>query len=229
MAKTVYAQQMDRIQKHVQAELKSLGFRSQGRTFRRVLPSGFIYVINFQMGSYPVGEHAEIPGFRCNLYGQFTVNLGVFLPEVHEVLKPWRHPKLITEPDCDIRTRLGQAMDGKGDCWWSLAPEYAPKVQPHVADSLQNAGIPWLERFHTYEDVVREWEQHPEGAWWPARARLVIAIVLMQMGNLERAEQLVREDLVEGLRQHKPWVDFYRDVARRLGIDVSDLPSDIQG
>lgn len=69
----------------VQPTLKEQGFRKRGNTFNRTTePDGIIHVINFQMGAYKPPGTVEIPGLRPNLYGRFTVNLGIWLPGIAE-------------------------------------------------------------------------------------------------------------------------------------------------
>src|SRR5437868_3156941 len=87
MTKSPFAHKLDEIVRSVSPELKAAGFRKKGRTFNRVAEDGFVHVIGFQMGQFPVGnlETYVVPGLRENLYGKYTVNLGVHIREVYEV------------------------------------------------------------------------------------------------------------------------------------------------
>src|SRR5690606_24175664 len=73
---------MDVIQRGVRPLLKEAGFRGSGRTFNRGTPDGLTQVVRFQMGSFDPPGTTDIPGLRENRYGWFTVNLGVYVPEV---------------------------------------------------------------------------------------------------------------------------------------------------
>lgn len=73
---------VDFVQSSVSPLLKAAGFRKRGRSYNRGVGDGMVHVINFQTGQYPIGEGYEIPGLRESLYGYFTVNLGVHLPQV---------------------------------------------------------------------------------------------------------------------------------------------------
>ena len=152
MEKTAFAKNLDVVQAGVASFLKPLGFRKKGRTHNRTTEGGLVHVINFQMGAYPVGEHCEIPGFRENLYGMFTVNLGVLLPCVFEV--DWQKPlpSFAKEYDCSIRERLGTLAFGS-DEWFGLTSD-SSAAATELVQLLDKLGLPFLEQFSTYEGVL---------------------------------------------------------------------------
>ncbi len=76
-----YKKQLDIVQKEVVRFLKPLGFKNKGRTFNRETEQGVWQVINFQSGQFPLGDKYVVPGLREDMYGKFTVNLGVFVQE----------------------------------------------------------------------------------------------------------------------------------------------------
>jgi hypothetical protein len=82
MPKSELARAMDDIQKPLGLELKARRFNVRGRTFNKQLSDGLTQVINIQMGSFDPPGTTYHPGLRENLYGKFTVNLGVYVPEV---------------------------------------------------------------------------------------------------------------------------------------------------
>src|SRR5882762_9371836 len=82
MPKSDLVNQMDEIQAKLRPLLKDEGYRVRGRTFNRTTHDGLTQVLNFQMGSFDPPGTTYIPGLRENLYGKFTVNLGVYVPEV---------------------------------------------------------------------------------------------------------------------------------------------------
>src|SRR5689334_1814157 len=97
---------------HIQSDMADLfhlrGFRKRNRTYNRQSDDGLVQVINFQMGRYDPPGTYEIPGMRENLYGHFTVNLAVFVPEVAELDYPGISTKFIAEFSCQLRVRLGE-------------------------------------------------------------------------------------------------------------------------
>jgi hypothetical protein len=106
--KIEYKETLNEIQKLIHTELKADGFKKKGRTHNKVLDNGIVQVINFQMGQFQFDNVIEIPGLIENLYGQFTINIGVFVPELYEKIFDPKPKSFIQEFDCEIRTRLLQ-------------------------------------------------------------------------------------------------------------------------
>lgn len=80
MAHSSYVESMNRLQRDVGADLKKLGFKVRGRTYNRITDDGLTQVVNFQLGPSDPPGTTYIAGLRENLYGFFTVNLGVYVP-----------------------------------------------------------------------------------------------------------------------------------------------------
>ena len=117
MAVSAQSKAMDEVQQALNGFLQEQGFRKRARTYSRKTADGLTQVLNFQMGRFePPGSTA---GMRpiSSFYGQFTVNLGIFIPEVSAALRPWAG-KTITEPLCELRVRLGALVYPFGDRWW---------------------------------------------------------------------------------------------------------------
>ena len=102
--------------------LKAAGYKKQRHTFTRIAEPGLVHVVNFQMGQFPIGAY-EIPGLRPNLYGKFTVNLGVFAREVYELTQRRTAPASVHEYSCEFRVRLGELFTPPGDVWWLLSDD----------------------------------------------------------------------------------------------------------
>src|SRR5215475_11462786 len=117
MPKTQFAKNVDGIQAEIHEFLKPLEFRKKGRTFNRHTVDGLTQVINLQMGASDPPGTTYIPGLRENLHGLFTINLGIFVPEVHR-LYLGKNPIWVLEYNCSIRSRLGQLSAEKKELWW---------------------------------------------------------------------------------------------------------------
>ena len=93
---------MDEIQAAVRPFLKELGFRARWRAFNRLTSDGLTQVIEFQLGRFdPPGTNAT--GYRRDLYGKFTVNVGVYIPEVNKYTFPGDGERLfVHEYNCDV-------------------------------------------------------------------------------------------------------------------------------
>jgi len=184
---------------------KDAGFRKRRHGFNREVQAGMVHVVSFQMGPYEPPGADEIPPFRINLYGKFAVNLGVYVPEM--VFENWQVPKgWVNETQCQLRKRLGELVTaGASDLWWSLDEPSA--ASSDVADALSVHGLPWLERFLSRADLLREFRSEGRFALGMApRGPLEIAWLLAD-SDRATAESVVREYLREDLSPpHREWL-----------------------
>jgi hypothetical protein len=101
--------------------LKELGFVRKGRTWNRDV-NALKHVVNVQSGM-----------FNSPRGGDFTINLGVFVPSVYRVVRGREPSFFANEIDCVVRLRLGALMEGgvlssgassgrKQDHWWAFGP-----------------------------------------------------------------------------------------------------------
>lgn len=215
MGKSKFATKLDRIQHEVHQHLKKNGYRKRRRTFNRNLDNGLVHVINFQMGSYPPANFVEIPNIRPNLYGRFTVNLGVFVPEIHRIERSKEVPDFIHEYDCEIRARLGHLITPSVDIWWSLEHHHDILCK-EMLQLIDDHALPYLSRFSTRQAIIWEWKRHGKDIGLPPRGNLSIAIILASQGKLEEATDLIQKE-ISGT-QRTSYAEFVRTIARRLGI-----------
>lgn len=215
MSEVHYATTMNAVVTELQPVLRGRGFRKRRHTFNREPEDGLVQVVNFQMGAYQVGEPVEIPGLRENLYGKFTVNLGVFLSDVHEHLAPFDVPAFVSESHCEIRTRLGELPTNEGERWWNLAHD-SRDLAADVGEELQEHGLPWLESLSSRASILQAWERDGDAIGFAPRGRLVIALMHWHRGEHELAKRLVHEYLEA---THAPGhADYVREIAERIGI-----------
>ncbi|WP_382304502.1 DUF4304 domain-containing protein [Herbiconiux sp. UC225_62] len=132
----------------VAPQLKTLGFKKRRHSFNRSLDDGITHVISFQMGASDPPGTVELPGLRPNLHGRFTVNLGVHSSSMPRT--QYRELSWINEYDCQLRKRLGHLLPEHADVWWRLDH---PEAAVNVSDALLGAGIQWLSRFESSEDI----------------------------------------------------------------------------
>jgi hypothetical protein len=204
---------------HIQSSMADMfrlhGFRKHNRTYNRANNEGLVQVINFQMGRYDPPGTYEIPGMRKNLYGYFTVNLGVFVPEVEEIEYPGESQKFIAEPSCHLRARLGDLGGARADLWWPLvAPE---TVVADVRERLIKDGLPFLERFASREAIVKDWIDFNQTLLsGEANARIVVGIILAKLGRAEEASVQFTKQIERAT--HPMQVDNLKKLATRLGL-----------
>jgi hypothetical protein len=131
--------------------LKNAGFRKRRHTFDRRLQAGMTHVVDFQMGRFDPPGTPELPPIRLNLYGRFTVNLGVFVPEM--VLGRELGPEeWVPEPECQLRMRLGHLLPSGQDTWWSL--DDPPEAVRTVGSALSSFGLPWLDGLASRDALI---------------------------------------------------------------------------
>jgi uncharacterized protein DUF4304 len=109
MTKSALATSLDALQGHLNPWFRQAGFRKHGRTYNRTTTDGLTHVIGFQMGSFDPPGTTHIPGLRENLYGRFTVNLGVYVPEVARNHGGGEAKSIVHDYNCCIRIRLGRS------------------------------------------------------------------------------------------------------------------------
>src|SRR5438552_13067651 len=223
--KSEYVQAMETVIATTAPVMKKRGFRKRQHAFNRSRESGVVAVLNFQMGSSEPPGTYEIPGFKNNLYGKFTVNLGIAFEEMWKIdlssaSKPF--PPFVNEYECHLRLRLGALATNKEDAWWSLKGDVG-RVAHEVAGLIEGFAIPWLERFDTRRAVLTAWERH-EAISREGRLALVIAMIYQHDGQPENAQRT----FIEYYRSpHNPHhLEWLRQLAPQLGIaslaDVAD-------
>jgi hypothetical protein len=203
---------LDRIERPVTKYLKAKGFVKKGRNYNRPAEEGLVEVINFQSGTFPIGKY-EIPGLRESKYGQFTINLGIAVPEIHRVTYPkFALPSFWKEYECQIRDRLGRLLYSK-DYWWEITDD-AETISKEIIDGLENKGIPWLDQYSTREKICLNYNSTIE-----LRADLDVAIITFLKDPIKGTELFQeyygREHLNKFHNEH------VKEVAKRLGVDLA--------
>ena len=141
MAKTKTAAAMDELQSHIRPFFEQRGYRLRARTFNRGTSDGLVHVLNFQMG-------------QTSLQGKFTVNVGVYVPEVARVEYGPNERSFVQEPECCVRHRLGTLGPEHRDLWWDLLPNGPSAASLQLR--LERDALPFLARFETRDSVFQE-------------------------------------------------------------------------
>lgn len=203
---------LDAIHKEIFTSLKPQGFKKKGRTFNRKTEEGITQVINFQTGQYPVGDSYVIPGLRENLYGKFTVNLGVCVDDLCILSFPYQTKEFYQEYDCQFRQRLAQ-LTKEQDYWWPLTVN-CQKVIEDILQNINAAGLAWLNQFATREEIKANWTQNGS-----PRAKLDFGIIMLKTDK-ESGQKIIQEyvdELGPSKNDHKKYVI---DLAKELGLTL---------
>ncbi len=207
----------DEIQAALHARLKGLGFKKKARTFNRTSDDGLVQVINVQMGAHDPPGTTYIPGLRENLYGWFTVNLGVYVPEVARCHGGGEARGFVREYHCCVRSRLGDLGSERRDLWWRN--DAVAEVVPDLLGRLDRDGLPFLDRFASRPAILREWKGKTENQGAGGPPRIVMAIILAERGDRDAARQLLAEQAGETRNPGHP--AYVRSLADRLGIPLT--------
>lgn len=187
--KTDYKKTLDEIQKIVHSELKVDGFKKKGRIHNKTLENGIIQVVNFQMAKYDFDSEVEIPGIRTNLYGNFAVNIGVFVPELYESTFNQKPKAFIQKYDCEIRERINDKVSGK-EYWFSLGLDYS-KAAEFIIKRLKLDVKKWFDRFDNRKKIVTELTESNE-IKFSLREKLCGAIIELEIDR-KKGERIFNE------------------------------------
>ncbi len=198
-SKSKPVQVMDGVQASIRPFLKELGFRARARAFNRITSDGITQVIEFQMGRFdPPGTHYV--GFKKNWYGKFTVNVGVYVPELHEYIFPGARLSFIHEYDCWVRERLGHLGPEGQDIWWEL--EAIPQQAADVFNRIERDALPFLAKFETREAILEQWMPDRSIAgetdfarFTRSREKLACGVILATQGQCDEAKLCLRAAL----------------------------------
>ena len=141
---------VNEIEKQVYAYLKPLGFRKFGRTLHRFVDGDIFQVVNFQNGCP-----------QKQVYGILWVNLGVRVPECAEARLGARKPerKYYHEYECNIRTRLGQLVDGR-DSHYDLRKDPA-KIAENIIHRLDRYALPVFDKLNSRDGILKYRRRYP--------------------------------------------------------------------
>jgi hypothetical protein len=216
MTKSALVDSLDTLQAHLDPLLGQAGFRKHSRTYNRTTSDGLTHVIGFQMGRFDPPGTTYIPGLKENLYGRFTVNLGVYVPEVARNRPGGEAKSVVQDGNCCIRTRLGRTANAK-ESWWEISKGEA--LAPEFQQRLQNEALPFFQRFENRDQILREFRTATDNTELMTVPRIVCAIILLSRGERDAARDLLVAQAHDGRRNpgHRAYVI---DLAKRLGIEI---------
>jgi hypothetical protein len=201
-SKSKYVVALDQIQAKVNAFLKPRGFKKKGRTFNREASEpGIFQVIHFQSGHFPIGDYV-IPGFRENLYGKFTVNMGVLLKELYELETYHKPTNFYQEMHCRARTRLPVLLQGKDFCW--DLDQDLDAIADEIVDGLNSVGFEYFMLYDTRAKFCENFGKYRDAT---PRAKLDVALVVLHQDR-QKGERLVQEYYSQITQKgHKDYVE----------------------
>jgi hypothetical protein len=219
MTKSIYAEAVDGIQGALRPFLKQSGFRVRGRAFNRVTEDGLTQVLNLQMGASDPPGTTYFPGLRENLHGFFTISLGVYVPEVARYYGGGEAKSWVQEYQCCVRSRLGAASGEDRDIWWPA--RFDDATLGDVRRRLEMGGLPFLDRFSTRDKILAEWQDRSDTVSAGGPPRIVMAIILAERGQKDRARELLAAQMLETQNPGHP--EYVRKLAGKIGLESLDV------
>ena len=168
------------------------------------------------MGSFDPPGTTYIPGLRENLYGRFTVNLGVYVPEVARDHHRSEAKSVVHDYNCCIRTRLGRTENK--EFWWKISA--SETLISEFQERLQNEVLPFFQRFENRDQILSVFRTATDNTDLMAVPRIVCAVILLNCGDREAARDLLAAQAREHTRNpgHPAYVI---DLAKRLGVEIT--------
>lgn len=193
-------------QRPVTDALKSIGFRKSGNYYNRGVADELVQVVGFQSGQAVSIWH-----------GNFTVNLGVYVPCIAELEGNAPRGRAVHDASCEIRSRLSATARLGQDRWWPL-DDSASSTGDVIAKALIRHGVPFLDRYASYDSIIERFEAdgslpfHNE-----ARSTLAVAIIHWARGDKQKARQLFES--ARKIRSHNIHFPAYvSSIQSRCGV-----------
>jgi hypothetical protein len=206
-----FSSKLDGIEKNLWPGLRALRYRKAKRIFNRTQPGGMVHVIHFQMGQ------------NWSIYhGKFTVEVGAFVPEVYEIFWNKAVPRRIASYHCEERKRLGMLTREGKDIWWDLTAD-AGEIENEVSDLILTVGEAYFSRFSSRDRLLSKWEQDRIQKELPDRKVLIMAVLLAQVGDNQRANEVLEVEF--GGRYQTAFLEYARNIVTPLGLDFPMLKS----
>ncbi len=225
---------MKEVVAHVQPVLKAAGFRKRTHTFNRTVEPGLVQVVKYQMGPYDPPGLVEIPGSRENLYGLFSVHLGVFVEEAWRLdvgrfspdgppaVKDW-----VNDYDCQLRRLIDNRAGESMNYMWPLDD---PSVGPAMVELMHSDAFLWFNRFGSRATILAALESAPTESYEVTGEkpdRLLATRMRLGAGDRQRAQQLFDDWVghcqarVHSERLLRGHIDYLADFAGRVGLTMT--------
>jgi hypothetical protein len=128
--------------------LKKDGYKKKGRNFL-LTSMDVIRVVNVQASQWNIGSS-----------GQFTLNLGIYLPKIANFIGNEISGEFPKEYECTVRERIGSLMPKGEDYWWELEKKTDTETLAlEVVEAWTKFGRPWMDQAWDRADFLKEFLQ----------------------------------------------------------------------
>ena len=122
----------------------------------------------------------------------FTINLGIFVPEMHELV--WGDQPIGGSAFCQLRRRIGEINRSGGkslDLWWKLDLNSMPNVATEIKTLIDDVMLPYLEKVGSLPQLKHEIEKSPKSVLSQQATKLGLAAIAATVGDTESARKLL--------------------------------------
>jgi hypothetical protein len=204
------------LQSQLRTFLKPHGFRARGLTFNRSTPDTLVHVLQLQAGRFDPPGMVHIPGFRENMFGKFTINLGIFVPEVAKH-SGFKVASFVSEVYCCIRARLGEVGPETADIWWDVDNV---QLNGDLKRRLERDAFPFFARYQDRDAILRSLAGQTVSISGGNPPRIICAIILAERGEGTKARKLLSAQAMEFPEQGH--ASYVHQLAIKLGLGSLD-------
>ncbi|UYZ57634.1 DUF4304 domain-containing protein [Hymenobacter latericus] len=184
------------VSKVIWPHFKARSYRKAGNNFRCLHVDESGKILSFQKSRFYDKQHIH-----------FTLNAGMYLPEVDE----FRTSNTFTEPDCFIRKRIGFLKPERHDLWYDILPTTnTAELHKAVEDDVVSYILPFLNQAQSRSDMLQLIIDQPQLVHAPTAIRVFHA-----NGYLAEAQARLQQELAAGTQWDRRW---YKDLAAELGL-----------
>ena len=215
MIKSAFVTSVDAVQDELGSFFRDAGFRRKGRLYNRITDDGLIHTVYFQLGPFDPPGTTYVPGLTRNLYGFFTVDIGVFVPEVAK-LQTEEWGKWVHNASSHVRTRLGRTHEKQTDFWWPAT--VTQEVTRDILGLMETQATAFFSRFDSREKLLSEgdysgrWDGYAMTPPW-----IIVAAILMGSNEKDRAITILEHwsdaAMQDGKEGH---ADYLQGLIRKL-------------
>ncbi len=185
------AKEVAKIQRALFPPFKERGFVMKGRSFNRFLPDGMVQVVSFF--TMPVVS---------SVYGQFAIEIGVFVPEVWSIRQNAALPETFSAPHCELRDRIRppDVEKNAADEWEALA---CPEGITAAREQTVGAAFAFFDRFADRDRILADLSALGDkrvGFFW-GPPQVINAIIEWNRGHTEAACQRLEAFLYDCARR----------------------------
>jgi len=203
MVKTETEKQFDNlVSKVIYPHFKVLNYKKAGNNFRYYDSEGeYGKIVNFQKSQFYSKDHIN-----------FTVNVGLYLPEFEFFLTGKKSAEKFSEVTSAVRYRIGKLMEGL-DTWYDLNTDTnIVELQERVEQHFLNYIIPYLNKVKTRNDVINQLMTERIIAY-PVIAQIK---TLYHIGHQERALNILKKEYQGATDVMKKWLDNLKNELTRM-------------